>query len=194
MTARAKKLDAIFNFCVMTGQNPWFAFLTGFLIGQVDRVHFLSDLTDAEIAISINIRKTKVWPQEPFKASVRGINMPNTLTLARAIESDDAPICVSFDFDHSEDTEWYQEVVLPNVSYVKDAPAAAQEQSEALWKEIDRSLDIYRECKSRLKNADPERRRELSYYMRLAEEQMKVLSAQMDALNKHMKRISEDEQ
>ncbi|HHX29197.1 MAG TPA: hypothetical protein GX716_09355, partial [Firmicutes bacterium] len=41
--------------------------------------------------------------------------------------------------------------------------------------------------------AGPERRRELSYYMKLAEEQMKKLSAQMDELNKHMKRISEQE-
>lgn len=193
MPTRAKKLEAIYNCGMMVGQNPWFAFLMGYLIGQVDRVHFVQDLSNAEIAISFNLRRRKVWPSEPFKATVRGIDMPNTLTLVRAIEGSDAPICLSFDFDHSEDTPWYQEVILPNVSYVKDASTAAQEESETLWKEMDRSLDLYRECKTLLQEAGPERKKELSYYMRLAEEQMKRLSAQMDELNKHMKKISEQQ-
>ena len=193
MPTRAKKLEALYNCGLMVGQNPWYAFLFGYLVGQVDRVHFVQDLTGAEIAINLDFRRRRVWPSEPFKATVRGITMPNTYTLVRSMDSSDSPICVSIDFEHSEDTPWYQEVVVPNVSYVKDASEAAQEESDALWKEMDRSLDIYRECKALLEEAGSERKRELSYYMRLAEEQMRKISAQMDELNKHMKRISEQD-
>lgn len=193
MPTRAKRLEALYNCGLMVGQNPWYAFLFGYLVGQVDRVHFIRDTTDAEIAITIDLRKKRVWPSEPFKATVRGITMPNTFTLVRAMADTDAPICLSVDFEEAEDTPWYQEVTLPNFSYIKDASQAANEESEALWREMDHSLDVYRECRALLEEAGPERRRELSYYMKLAEEQMKKLSAQMDELNKHMKRISEQE-
>lgn len=194
MPTRSKKLEAILNCGMMVGQNPWFAFLFGYLVGQVDRVYFVEDLTGAEIAISINLRRSRVWPQEPFKFAVRGINMPDTLTLVKSIDGNDTPICLSVGFEGCEDTPWYQEVILPNVSYVKDASTAAQEESETLWKDMDQSLDVFRECKALLQGADPERKKELTYYMRLAEEQMKKLSAQMDELNRHIRRISEQEQ
>jgi hypothetical protein len=193
LPTRAKKLEALYNCGLMAGQNPWYAFLFGYLVGQVDRVHFVRDLTGAEIAINLDFRSRRIWPSEPFRATVRGITMPNTYALVRSMVSSDAPICLQVDFDSSEDTPWYQEVVLPGVSYIKDASEAAQEESDALWKEMDHTLDIYRECKALLEEARPERRRELEYYMRLAEEQMRKLSAQMDELNKHMKRISEHE-
>jgi len=194
MITRADKLEAISRFGLMVGQNPWFAFLIGYLIGQIDRVNFVDDLQGAEIAIRLSVRQTAIWPHEPFKATVRGITMPNTYTLVRSIANEDTPICVSLDFDHAEDTPWYQAVLLPNVSYVKDVEEAAQADSEALWKEMDRTLDIYREAKSLLKNADPARQKELSYYMALAEDQMKTLSRQMEELNRHMKRLADREQ
>ena len=193
MVTRAQKLEAITRFGLMVGQNPWFAFLIGYLIGQVDRVNFVKDLTDAEIAIRLSARHSAVWPHEPFKATVRGVAMPNTYTLVRAINEEDTPICVSLDFDHAEDAPWYQEVLLPSASYAKDAEAAAQAESEILWKEMDRTLDIYREAKARLKE-DPARQKELEYYMRLAEEQMRKLSQQMEELNKHLKRITEKDE
>jgi len=194
LPSRAKKLEALYNCGFMVGQNPWFAFLFGYLVGQVDRVHFVQDLTGAEIAIHLDLRRKRIWPGEPFRATVRGITMPNTFTLVRSMESSDAPICLQVDFDGAEDTPWYQEVVLPGVSYVKDLHEAVQEESDALWKEMDRTLDIYRECKTLLEGASPERRRELQYYMRLAEDQMRKLSAQMDELNRQMKRITSQEQ
>jgi uncharacterized protein YpiB (UPF0302 family) len=194
MVTRAQKLEAITRFGLMVGQNPWFAFLIGYLVGQVERVSFVSDLKDAEIAIRLSTRQSAVWPHEPFKAIVRGIAMPNTFTLVRSINGEDTPICVSLDFHHAEDAEWYQAVLVPSVSYMKDAAGAAQAESEVLWKEMDRTLDIYREAKAMLKDGDPERRKELEYYMGVAEEQMKKLSQQMEELNKQMKRITEREE
>lgn len=191
MPNRTKKLEAIFNFGMMVGQNPWFAFLIGFLAGQVDRVNFVRDLREAEIAIKVSARQTALWPHDPFKATVRGVSMPNTYTLVRAISSERTPICVSFDFDHAEEATWYQEVLLPSASYVKDADKALQEESEALWKEMDHTLDVYRECRSLLKDQSPERRRELQFYMRTAEAQMKKLSREMEELNRQMKRLAE---
>jgi hypothetical protein len=190
MVTRANKLEAVYRFGMMVAQNPWFAFLIGYLAGQVDRVSFVNDLTDADIAITLSARHTAVWPHEPFKATVRGIAMPNTFTLVRSIIDEETPICVSLDFDHAEDTPWYQAVVLPSVSYVKDATEAAQTESEVLWKQMDHTLDVYRECKALLKDGDHERQKELSYYMEVAEAQMKQLSRQMEELNKNIKRIA----
>ena len=175
----------------MVGRDPWFAFLIGYLIGQIDRVNFVSDLKDAEIAIRMSVRQTTVWPRDPFHATVRGISMPNTFTLVRSINEEQTPICVSLDFDHAEDTPWYQTVLLPNASYVKDVDEAAQAESDVLWKEMDHTLDIYREAKNMLKDGDHFRQKELSYYMALAENQMKTLSRQMEELNKQMKRMAE---
>jgi len=193
MITRANKLDAITKFGLMVGQNPWFAFLIGYLIGQIDRVSFVSDLKEAEIAIRLSARQSAVWPHEPFRATVRGVSMPNTFTLVRSITEEGTPICVSLDFDHAEDTPWYQAVLLPSASYVKDAAETAQAESDLLWDEMNRTLDIYRETKAILKD-DPARQGELQYYMNVAEEQMKRLSRQMEELNKHMKRIAEREE
>lgn len=195
MIARSQKLEAITRFGLMVSRDPWFAFLIGYLIGQADRVNFVGDLKDADIAVRLSTRESAVWPNDPFKATVRGISMPNTFTLVRSISEEDTPICVSLAFDHAEDTPWYQAVLLPSVSYVKDAAEAAQAESDVLWKEMDHTLDIYREAKAMLKDGDPARQRELSYYTGVAEEQMKRLSRQMEELNKHMKRIAkQDEQ
>jgi len=193
MITRSKKLEAIYNFTAIVGQNPMFAYLMGYLAGQVDRVNFVKDLTEADIAVKISVRRTAVWPYEPFKATVRGVSMPNPFTLVRSVSEENTPICVSLDFDRAEETPWYQEVVLPNVSYVKDAQAAAQEESDALRQEMDRTLDIYRECKSMLKESSPERQKELSFYMSIAEDQLKKLSQQLEELNNKMKQITESE-
>ncbi len=60
-----------------------------------------------------------------------------------------------------------------------------------MWKEMDHTLDVYRECRSLLKDQSPERRRELQFYMRTAEAQMKKLSREMEELNRQMKRLAE---
>ncbi len=190
MISRSKKMDALFNFGIMTGQNPWFSFLTGFLIGQIDRVHFLRDLTGASVAVKMSVRRAAVWPHEPFKATVRGVSMPNTIALVKSVSEEDTPICVSLEFDHADETPWYQDILLPNLSFVKDPAQAAEEESRTLWQEIDRTLDVYRECRALFNEASPERRKELAYYMQIAESQMKELSKQMEDLNKYMKRMA----
>ncbi len=193
MITRAEKLEAISRFGLMVGRDPWFAFLIGYLIGQVDRVNFVRDLKDAEIAVRMSVRETTIWPRDPFSATVRGISMPNTYTLVRSINEEETPVCVSLDFDHADETAWYQIVLLPNASYVKGVDEAAQAESETLWKEMDRTLDIYREAKNMLRDGDLARQKELSYYTALAEDQMKTLSRQMEELNKHMKRLADRE-
>jgi uncharacterized protein YpiB (UPF0302 family) len=188
MLSEEKRLTAIYNFGMMTGQNPWFAFLTGYLAGQVHRVWFVQDLKGAEIAVRLCIRRTAIWPNEPFRARVRGVSMPNPFTMVRSIDREDTPICLNLDFDHAEDTPWYQEVLLPNASYVKDPDAQAKEESDALWEEMDRTLDIYRECRS-LVQKDPERKKELQYYLQIAETEMKRLTREMEKLNERMKQL-----
>lgn len=191
MIDRSKKLNALYTFTMMAGHNPAFAYILGYLAGQIDRVYFLSDLKDADISIKLSIRRTAIWPYDPFKAIVKGVAMPNAYTLVEALNQTQEPIAVSLDFDHSEDAPWYQEAVLPNASYIKDPAKAAQEESEILRKEMDRTLDVYRECKNMLKDSSPEKQKELAFYMRVAEDQLKKLSQQLSELNRKMKETLE---
>jgi len=196
MPKRKDTLEAIYNIGLLVGQNqePWLAFLVGFLAGQAHRTHFVKSLSGAEIAVHLDLRRMKVWPGQSFRGTYKGITLPNPFTLVKAIQDSDLPICVYTEFDHMDNAGWYQDVLAPDVSYAKDAQAAAEEESSALWQEMDRSLDVFRECKALFAEADPEKKRELSYYMDLAREQMRRLSAEMDALNKRMKRIDDDDE
>ncbi|HHY16703.1 MAG TPA: hypothetical protein GX524_01375, partial [Firmicutes bacterium] len=80
MVSREKKLDALYTFSVMVIQNPLFSYLLGYLAGQIDRVHFVEDLSGADIAIRLCIRRSALWPREPFQATVRGVSMPSPLS------------------------------------------------------------------------------------------------------------------
>lgn len=117
--------------------------------------------------------------------------MPNPMSFVQAVSNKQAEICVMLDFNNAEDTGWYQEVLLPDVSYVKDTLEAAHEESSRLKREMDRVLDIYRECKVMLDSAAPDRKKEMEFYITLAEQQLKQLSNQLDELNARMKQWNE---
>ncbi|MGI6627461.1 MAG: hypothetical protein ACOX4K_03830 [Bacillota bacterium] len=189
MVSREKKLDALYTFSVMVIQNPLFSYLLGYLAGQIDRVHFVEDLSGADIAIRLCIRRSALWPREPFQATVRGVSMPSPLSLVRAVNNDDSQICVFLDFDSAHEAAWYREVLLPDVSYIKDAAEAAREESDNLRREMNKTLDIYRECKAMLNTGPPEKKEEMSFYIRLAEQQLRSLSSQLEDLNKRMKEL-----
>ncbi len=191
MISREKKLEAIYNFSLMVIKNPLLSYLLGFLVGQVDRVHFVQELTGADVAVRLCIRRSALWPNEPFKATIRGVSIPSPLTFVRTVSGDQSQICVMFDFDNAEESPWYQEVLLPNASYVKDAVEAAREESARLKREMDRTLDIYRECKTMLGRSSPERQKQIEFYIGLAEEQLKGLSDELEALNRKMEQLSE---
>lgn len=188
---RAKKLEALNNFTAMVGQNPAFAYLLGFLTGQVDRVFFVRDLEDAKIALRISVGRQRIWPAQPLQATVSGVIMPTPLAFVSAAGATDDPICVSLEFDHADETPWYQEVLLPDASYVRDLKKTVEEESLRVRAEMDRALDIYKECKEMLAR-DPVRQKELSYYLKVAEEELRNLSNKLAELNAQMKKISSD--
>jgi uncharacterized protein YpiB (UPF0302 family) len=189
---RDKKLEALHNFSLMVIRHPLLSYLMGFLIGQVDRVHFVADLRGAEVAVKLTMRRKALWPNEPFQATVSGVTMPNPVAFVQAVSNKQSEICVMLDFDNAEDTPWYQEVLLPDASYVQDTLEAAQEESLRLKQEMDRVLDIYRECKTMLNTAAPEKKKEMEFYINLAEQQLKQLSTQLDELNAKMKQLSSE--
>lgn len=191
LVARDKKLEALHNFSLMVIRNPLLSYLMGFLTGQVDRVHFVADLRGADVAVKLCIRRKALWPNEPFQATIAGVSMPNPMSFVQAVSNKQAEICVMLDFNNAEDTGWYQEVLLPDVSYVKDTLEAAHEESSRLKREMDRVLDIYRECKVMLDSAAPDRKKEMEFYITLAEQQLKQLSNQLDELNARMKQWNE---
>ncbi len=188
---RGKKLEVLHNFSLMVIRHPLISYLMGFLTGQVDRVHFVADLKGAEVAVKLTMRRKALWPNEPFQATVSGVSMPNPVAFVQAVSGKQSDICVMLDFDNAEDTPWYQEVLLPDVSYVKDTLEAAQEESSRLKREMDRVLDIYRECKAMLNAATPEKKKEMGFYIGVAEQQLKQLSSQLDELNAKMKQLSD---
>ncbi|HHY34794.1 MAG TPA: hypothetical protein GX510_04055 [Firmicutes bacterium] len=188
---KAKKLEALSNFTAMAGQNPAFAYLLGFLTGQVDRVFFVRDLEDAKIALRMSVGRQRIWPAQPLQATISGVIMPTPLAFVSAAGATDDPICVSLEFDHADETPWYQEVLLPNVSYVRDFKKTVEEESFRVRAEMDRALDIYKECKEMLAK-DPARQKELSYYLKVAEEELRNLGNKLAELNVQMKRISSD--
>lgn len=183
MITKAQKVKAVYNFTTMVTKDPAIAYFMGFIAGNIDRIHFVKDLTGAEIAVELSIGRTRIWPQEPFKAVVRNITMPNPLALVHSIINETTPVCICLNFEGVNETQWYQEVLLPDASYVVSPEHAAEEHLRVLWKAMDSTLDIYRECKDTLRQ-DPGRQEELQHYMNTAEEHLKVLSREIEEINR----------
>ena len=72
---------------------------------------------------------------------------------------------------------------MPDASYVVSPERAAEERLRILWKDLDATLDIYRECKNNLEQ-EPDRKKELDHYMKIAEEHLKVLSREIEEINR----------
>ena len=191
MVSREKKIEALYNLTLMVIQNPFLTYLSGYLTGQVDRVNFVEDISGADIAIEINLRRLTLWPREPLQSSVKGVSMPNSLALVQAIMEQDLPICISLDFDNVREAYWYQVVLLPNVSYVRGVKEAAKEESSLLRQEMDRILDIYRECQTLYNSTSGKRQEEMTYYMKLAEQELKALSDRLEEVNNRMKQLTD---
>ncbi len=192
MISRAKKLEVLNNFTMMVGGDPAFAYLMGFLTGQVDRVHFVENAAGADIALRLSQGKLTVWPAEPFRATVGGVIIPNPIAFVAAASKSDRQICVSLSFERADEAPWYQEVLLPDVSYVSGPAESAEEEARALRAEMDRALDIYSECKRLLENDEGSRKQELDYCMRVAQEQMKQLSTKLEEVNAALQRLASD--
>ncbi len=190
MVTKEKKLEVLYKFSLVVIKNPLLSYLMGFLAGQVDRVHFVNDLTGAEISLQLCVRSLALWPTEPFRATTGGISMPNPISFVQAVSKSRSQICVRLDFDNAENAEWYQEVLLPNVSYVKNAAEAAEEEIFKLKQEMNRSLDIYRECKNMLNDSVPDKQEEIKFYIKLAEQQLKKLSYRLETLNTKIKQLT----
>ncbi|MGE5593413.1 MAG: hypothetical protein ACM3X3_06995 [Betaproteobacteria bacterium] len=190
MISRAKKLEALQNFTMMVGGDPAFAYLMGFLTGQVDRVHFVQDPAGADIAVRLSQGRLTVWPAEPFRATVGGVIIPNPMAFVAAASRSDRQICVSLNFERQDEALWYREVLVPDVSHVKGPSEAAEEEAKALRAEMDRALDIYSECKRMLEKDEEGRKKELDYYMKVAQEQMRQLSSKLEEVNAELRRLA----
>lgn len=98
---------------------------------------------------------------------------------------------LALNFERADEAEWYQEVLLPDVSYVQQGMEAAEEEAKLLRKEMDHALDIYAECKRLLEKSGSERRAELDYYMSVAQTQMKLLSGKLEEVSMQLKQYQE---
>ena len=192
--SKSKKLEALNNFTKLVGDDPVLAFLMGFLTGQVDRVHFVQDAHGADISLNLSQGRLIVWPAEPFRAKVGGVMMPHPIAFVKAMGQVHAnrQICVSLNFERANEAEWYQDVLLPDVSYVQLGKEAVEQEARSLRKEMDHALDIYAECKRLIGDNGSERKGELDYYMTVAEAQMKSLSAQLEEISSQLKQYQKN--
>ncbi|MEW6227403.1 MAG: hypothetical protein AB1700_04805 [Bacillota bacterium] len=191
MVSRSEKLEAINNFTMIVGSDPGLAYLMGFLVGQIDRVHFVQNPAGADISVRLSQGRLTVWPSEPFRATVGGVIVPNPVAFVAAASNTDKPICVSLNFERSDEAPWYRQVLLPDVSYVKGSAEAAEEEARVLRAEMDRALDIYAECKKLLEADRGGRKEELDYYMTIAQEQMRQLSSKLEEVNAQLRRLAD---
>ncbi|NLS44760.1 MAG: hypothetical protein GX969_03355 [Firmicutes bacterium] len=194
MVSQAKKLEALGNFTKLVGDDPVLAYLMGFLTGQVERVHFVRDSQGADIFLRLSQDKFTVWPGEPFRANVGGVVMPHPIAFVKAVGQthSDRQICVSLHFERANETDWYQEVLLPDVSHVRLGVEAVEQEARVLRSEMDHALDIYAECKRLLEKSESERKTELDYYMSVAQAQMKLLSGKLEEVSTQLKQYQKN--
>lgn len=186
MDVHREKLRALLQFAAMVQGSPALVLLLGFLAGQIDRVHFVSDLGGAPVAIRLSSGRRRIWPSPPFEATLRGVNVPDPVTLVSALSGNQDPICLSIEFEGAQSEAWYQNLVVPR--YIDVAAGrtaehrAAEHRLEDLRRQIDHALDVYNECRRLLEEGDPAREAELQIFKEMAERELKECSEQLARL------------
>jgi hypothetical protein len=74
---------------------------------------------------------------------------------------------------------------------VKDVVEAAKEESSLLRQEMDRVLDIYRECQMLYNSTTGDRQKEMAYYIKVAEQELKALSDKLEEVNRRMRQLTD---
>lgn len=180
------KIKVLQNAAMQAYPDAMLVYLFGLLMGAVDRVHFVRDLEGAPVAIQANVGRARVWPMAPWQATIGGMTFPDPLTFASALARRTDPICVRLLFDGSESDEAFQSIVVDSYADVAAGRTAgvvaAEDRIEDLKGRIDRALDIYNETRRLMADGDPDRRAELEAFQRIAQEELRACTRQLQAL------------
>lgn len=183
-----KKLNALMRFSTLVQQYPGLVLLTGYLAGQVERLHFVKDATGASVLIRLMARRFPLISKPPYMAQVNGVSIPDPVSLIQVLHDNTDPLAVQLDLDPSE-LEWYEEVVVSNIHVAHREEESTANESSELQQEIDHVLDIYNECRKILDDLqhaeeehDVERVKQIKYFLNMARNDMRRLSMRLTEL------------
>jgi hypothetical protein len=172
------KHEVLVRLGMLMSANPEIAYLLGFLAGRLERVHFVESLEGAPVAVRFAAGRRRIWPGVPFQAVVHDVPVPSPAMLVSALLESDEDICVRVDADPVTATDAYAEVVRPSYAPA-DAATTAAERAARLRARIDQTLDVYRACREALQSGDPEREKEVRFFLAMAEREIQSLSRQL---------------
>ena len=188
MITSEKKLNALMRFSALVQQQPGMVLLAGYLAGQVNRIHFVQNSEGAPVIIRLAARRFPLISKPPYMAHVNGVSIPDPVSLIHVLHENQDPVAVQLDLDPAEAEEWYQDVVVSNIYAASREENDTKQEVQNLQKEIDQALDIYNECRKVLESfdeetSDPEQKKRLQLFLRMAQEDIRRLSQRMAELN-----------
>lgn len=186
MDIERDKLRAVLQLAAMVQGSPGLVLLMGYLAGQLHRVHFVADLAGAPVAVRLSSARRRIWPSPPFEAHVRGVSVPDPVTLVSALSGTDDPVCVLVEFEGLDAEPWYEALVVPRYIDVAAGRTPERQASERrvdeLRHRIDHALDVYNECRRLLEEGDPAREAELKVFQEMAERELRECSDELARL------------
>jgi len=95
MVQRATKLNALRHIAMAAG-DPGLIPVLAFLAGRLDRVHFVEDLGEAEVAVHLSLNR-RLWPRTPFRSQVDGATITNPIMFIDIVALRDVDVFVRVD-------------------------------------------------------------------------------------------------
>jgi hypothetical protein len=175
-------LAALDQLARLTVGAPPAHLMVGYLLGNVERVRFVSRLEgDVALGMSFGVHRRIEVPMMPWQGYVRGVPIPDPLLwiqAARMVGTSQIAIRVSTD-----DTQLTR-ILTPVLEQERQRSERGTLDREIrnLRQEVDRALDIYAEVKKLMD--DPQRREDsnLPRFMAMAQSQMEQLGAELSRL------------
>jgi len=177
MVQRAAKLNALRHIAMAAG-DPSLIPVLAFLAGRLDRVHFVEDLGEAEVAVHLSLNR-RLWPRTPFRSQVDGATITNPIMFIDIVALRDVDVYVRVDLGLAEPPQWYTDVLE---SFVPGKESALERSIEQIREKIDLALDAYRTASEGLETAPEEQRAYLRFVVDKAKADMRALNAQLSEL------------
>ena len=174
MVDARRKLEVLQRLAAEVDGSPDLLYLIGFMTGRLERVHFVRSIEGASVGVRIAAGRRRLWPGLPFHGEVRGVPVPGPAAMVSALAESDDEIFLRVESDALAGREEFETLVAANPSeaWATESPA---ERADEIHRAIDRSLDIYRECRRLLDEGDPERQPELERFIEMARQEIESL-------------------
>lgn len=182
---RGKKLAALRHLGIAMQADGHILPLLAFFAGRLDRIHFVSRLDGANLAVNLSV-SPRIWPRVPFRALIDGAPVAYPLAFIERAALRDDDIYIKVDFGTLEPPQWYRDVLQEEVA---DPRSYVEEAIRRVRQEIDLALDVYRTASEALESASEGEREFLRFALRNAREEIRTLSSQLESMENQLERI-----